>query len=72
MESVALTLGEGKLVNQTVLLGDGRSFDLGVPGTRRHARRLRLYVRTRMKHEPAFREAFADTYDRRGRRRDGA
>lgn len=66
MNELASTESEATLVNQTVLLGDGSTFDLGCPGTPRHARRLRKYVRTRMRTEPAFREAFADQYTRRG------
>lgn len=66
--SAAMSIGEGKLVNATVRLADGSVFDLGRPGTWRHNRRLRKYVRTRMKNEPAFREAFGNDYSKRGRR----
>lgn len=66
MAERGLTIGEGRLVNQVVLLGDGTEFTLGAPGTRRHARKLRKYVRARMKNEPAFYEAFQHNYTKRG------
>lgn len=65
----ALTIGEGRLERQVVKLADGRTFDLGTPGTRRHARRLRKLIRNRIRSESAFREAFSDHYTRRGRPR---
>lgn len=65
--SVALSVGEGKLVNQTVMLADGRVFNLGRPNTRRHARRLRKYVRIRLRNEPEFYAAFGHEYTKRGR-----
>lgn len=71
MLPTTLAIGHhGRLENVTVQLGDGTSFDLGRPGTRRHQRRLRKYVRTRVKHEPAFKAAFGDRYTWRGRLRD--
>lgn len=67
MDSTALTAGEGRLANVTVTLAGGRTFDLGRPGTARHERRLRRYIRLRMRTDPAFREAYAGTYDLKGR-----
>lgn len=67
--AAARVVQEGMLDNQTLLLGDGSEFDLGTPGTRHHARRLRKYIRTRMRREPEFRAAFTDTYGWTGRLR---
>ena len=69
MESAALQVGEGKLVSTVITTASGKTFDLGTPGTRRHARRLRRMIAWRLKNEHAFREAFGSTYDRRGRLR---
>ena len=72
MESVALTAGEGKLVSTVVTTASGKTFDLGVPGTPGYDKRLRRMIGWRMRHEPAFREAFRDRYDFLGRTREGA
>lgn len=72
MASVATVTQQGFLANQSVQLSDGRVFNLGRPGTRRYARRLRKYIRTRLRTEPEFWAAFAADYTTRGRRRDGA
>jgi hypothetical protein len=61
------TRQKARLDKIVLTLADGRTFDLGRPGTRRYDRRLRKYVQIRLKSEPAFFEAFGDRYDKKGR-----
>jgi hypothetical protein len=69
LSAIALTHNKPRLANVTLTLADGRVFNLGRPGSWRHDRRLRKYIRARLRREPAFRAEYGDRYTRRGRPR---